>query len=194
MDESTLASAAKYASSIAPFYGHDLLRWTRACLTSPYGVLCSRISIVGAKEMILKTGDGIEVGVAPMPDHPLDSSLFTWMLAQARRRGVEMRSVSPLQRLIFEDGEVMGAVFEDCSGPRTVYARRGVVLSTGRGRTDSSPPLPPASSSTNSRLGLVSAVASRFGRLEILTNESAKTREAKRIRLHDDARGVSPAG
>jgi hypothetical protein len=74
--------------------------------------------------------------------------------------------------------DVVGAVFEDHSGTKVVRARHSVVMSTGQRTTDDCPYVPATlmrpPSSTNLRIGLVSKFASRFGRLEILTDGNAQ--------------------
>jgi hypothetical protein len=163
------------SGTVAPFFGANLLRWTRTCLSSPYGVLYSRISIPGATEYVQASGERLEISnlVSP-PRNPLEMSLSAWLLTRAREKGVEMRTVGPLRRLVFDDHEVVGAVFGDGPGSFTVRARHGVALATSdRGTVDSA--LSDAWQSTNSGLGVVSAVASHFGRLELLTNLPAQS-------------------
>ena len=169
----TRPSRAKRAPDrIAPFYGHQLLEWNRACLGSPHGVLYSRISVPGAREFVQRSGERLEVnmlGAAPSP--PTSGSLSAWMVARAGDLGVRMKSSGPLRRLMFEDGVVTGAVFGNTSGRLAVRANHGVAMSTTtRGVDDSA--LTAAWCSTGAQLGLVSAVASRFGRLELVMDHA----------------------
>jgi hypothetical protein len=138
-------------------------------------VLYSRISIPGAQEYVQASGERLEISnlVSP-PRNRSETSLATWLLTRAREKGVEVRTVGPLRRLVFDDHEVVGAVFG--TGPRsfTVRARHGVALATShRETTDSA--LSEAWQSSNSRLGMVSVVASHFSRLELLTDLPAKS-------------------
>jgi len=178
---------------VAPFYGSELHRWMRTCLTSPYGVLCTRVSFSGAREFGLEGGGRIDVRGTSLPLHPSDVPLSSWLLEQARARGIDVRTGMTLRRLIFNDDElvdahgaghdVVGAVFEDHAGTRAIRARHGVVMSTGQRRTDRCPDvsatLMSALASANPRLGVVSNVASRFGRLEILTDGAAPPRPSE---------------
>jgi hypothetical protein len=164
------------SGSVAPFFGADVLRWTRSCLNSPYGLLYSRIRIPGTREVVQESGERLEINtLGPPPSHPLEASLSAWMLAEARDHGVGVCAVGPLRRLVFDDFAVVGAVFEEAPGTFAVRARHGVALSTGdRGREATA--LSEAWQSTNSELGIVSTVASHFGRLELLTNPASKAR------------------
>ena len=81
-----------------------------------------------------------------------------------------MHTASPLQRIVFEDGEVVGAVVATPDGPFAVRARHGVSVTPGG---------PQVSTTTRKLLGrdatvrlcLVSRKASRFGRLELVTTD-----------------------
>jgi hypothetical protein len=178
---------------VAPFYGSELRQWMNTCLTSPHGVLCTRVSFSGARELILDGGERIDVRGTSLPVHSSDVPLSSWVLEQARARGIDVRTGMSLRRLIFNEDElvddhgahheVMGAAFEDHSGTRVVHARHGVVMATGQRRTDGCPDVSAALMSTlasmNPRLGVVSNVASRFGRLEILTDAAPPPRPSE---------------
>jgi hypothetical protein len=165
---------SKPTGAAAPFYGHGLLHWAFECLNSPYGLLYSRTSIPGASEFVQQSGARLEVSsIGRPPDGPMPASLSTWMLERARQRGAEVRPFEPLRRLTFQDVHVVGAVFGDSSRAVAVHARHGVALYTSSGQADESA-LQDAWQSTGSHLGLVSSVASRFGRLELLTDQAPK--------------------
>jgi hypothetical protein len=173
VDEPTNGSW-RSSGTVPPFFGAALLRWTRACLSARHGLLYTGISIPGAKEFVQESGERLEVKTfGPQPRDPSETSLSAWMLTLARERGVEVCAVGPLRSLIFDDHEVVGAMFGDRFGSFAVHTRHGVALCTShRGTEDSA--LSEAWRSTNSQLGLVSAVASRFGRLELLTDQAAR--------------------
>jgi hypothetical protein len=122
--------------------------------------------------VVQHSGERLEVSsIGPPPDEPMPASLSTWMLEQARRRGVALKSFGPLRRLAFQDDHVVGAVFGDGARSVAVHARHGVALYTGAARMHESTLLDEWQS-TGSHLGLVSSVASRFGRLELLTDQA----------------------
>lgn len=173
VDEPTTGSP-RSSGTVAPFFGAALLPWSRACLSAPYGLLYSGVSIPGAKEFVQESGERLEVStLGPHPRHRIETSLSAWMVMQARERGVEVCAVGSLQQLIFDDHDVVGAVLGEGPGSLAVHTRQGVALCTShRGTEDSA--LRKAWQSTNSQLGLVSAVASRFGRLELLTNQASR--------------------
>jgi hypothetical protein len=97
-----------------------------------------------------------------------------------------------VQRLIFLDGEPVGAVLEIADGIRHVWARKGVLMGTSNSSADDLLAGYPAEVLRDSRLSLVSRNASRFARLELLT--SAQTMDASALplqpRSHDDLSGT----
>jgi hypothetical protein len=187
------ARPARSSDALAPFFGAELLRWSRECLRSPYGLLYSRIGLPGTNEFAQQSGERLEVSsLGPPPRCPLEtSSLSAWMLTRARERGVEVCAVGPLRRLIFDDHEVVGAEFWNDSRRLAVYTRHGVALSTSRRGTEDSALA--AWQSSNSQLGLVSVAASRFGRLELLTNREAQS-STSRSRVPHPATSTSTTG
>ncbi|PRC54494.1 hypothetical protein C6A85_48480, partial [Mycobacterium sp. ITM-2017-0098] len=84
--------------------------------------------------------------------------------AEALDRGVSLDPVRRFDRLVFEDGVVIGAVFSTDNGPLAIRANHGVLVctkETGLGddfyrRLPGKPAL---------RVALVGKDASRFGRL-----------------------------
>ncbi len=53
------------------------------------------------------------------------------LLAACLARGIEPQLGCKAERLVIEQGRVMGAQFGTADGPRTVHASRGVILATG---------------------------------------------------------------
>lgn len=157
---------------VPPFYGHQMIGWARDCLTSPYGLVFSRLTPLPMSELRTKNGSTIRgCVIAAIPDarHP-GMSLRQWLRDLAVEQGVSIHGSSVVQRLIFVDGEPVGAVLETPEGVRNVWARVGVLMGTSDPAADE--PLDRYSVAVvpEGRLSLVSRNASRFARLELLTS------------------------
>ncbi len=107
----------------------------------------------------------IELG----PDLP-QLVLGDWLCAQARDRDIDVSTNSPLQRIVFEDGHVLGAVIDTPSGICAVRARRGVLVSTGRHDLGAAVPYGIREHATL-QVSVVRQAPSRFGRIELLTTQ-----------------------
>jgi hypothetical protein len=158
------------------FVGARLRDWGARCLASPHGVVYSQVSDRNMTTMRSSSGEAIEVAVIGSiePDsHGTGPALADWLRAHARDRGIEVQAASSLQRLVFEDGKVVGAVVATPAGDRALRARRGVIMATGEddGRTTS---LGSAlAGHATVQVCIVSRIASRFGRVELLTERAA---------------------
>ena len=95
------------------------------------------------------------------------------MVAQARERDVEVLASSALQRLVFEDGLIVGVVFDRPDGPFAVRARRGVTLSHRDYQPALVDRLTDPSPADRKQVCLVGRTASRFGRVELVTTAAA---------------------
>jgi hypothetical protein len=184
------------------FVGARLRDWAARCMVSPYGFLYSRISDRGATPMRTRGGEAIEVTVVGSLETgtAIDaaSSLTQWLTAEAEERDLTVFDDSPLERIVFEEGDVVGAVFATPDGPYAVRARRGVTVATG------GLPANPTMSTANIaghcplQVCLVSQTASRFGRVELLTTEPVAARPrsaycATNRQLHDSLNEARPA-
>jgi hypothetical protein len=180
--------------AVEPFIGARLRDWAARCLVSPYGFLDSRVSDRGATPMRTCGGEAIEVTVVgslePGTEIDAASTLTQWLTTEAHEREFTVFDDSPLERIVFEEGDVVGAVFATPDGPYAVRARRGVTVATGGSRPN------PTMSTANiaghgpMQVCLVSQTASRFGRVELLTTEPAAARPrsafyAMNRHLHD---------
>ena len=76
-----------------------------------------------------------------------------------------------MQRIVFEDGQVVGAVIATPDGPYAIRARHGVSLAPGGTRVNAAMPHELLARDATVRLCLVSRTASRFGRLELVTTD-----------------------
>lgn len=156
---------------IGTFYGAALRDWGMSCMSSRYGLLYTRVADPRLSVTYTGAGGAVEATVLDTididPERPADS-LEQWLSAFERDHGDEIPTSGVLQRLVFDNGVVVGAVLESAGGVRMVRARHGVMLSLGEeGST------PAAADDLNVRetaeVALVSRAASRFARLELLT-------------------------
>jgi hypothetical protein len=125
----------------------------------------------------MESADGVAIEVTEigsMAPDPGDivGSVLEWLDAEARLRGVDFEPVTRFERLVFEEGQVIGAVFATSDGPFAVRARHGVLVCRA-GSPDRRVSLSPAAAGCVFRVALVSKAASRFGRVELLTSDAA---------------------
>ncbi|MEO3757023.1 hypothetical protein ABGB19_01870 [Mycobacterium sp. B14F4] len=159
--------------TVAPFVGSRLRDWAARCLSTPYGYLYTRIP--DWHSATVHTADGELVEVADIgtmtPDaDDVGGSILDWLTAQACERDIELNPDTTLERIVFEEGTAVGAVFTTPDGPLAVRARHGVTVAAGASRvTVPSTGGLPAGAAV--RVCLTGQRASRFGRLELLTSE-----------------------
>jgi hypothetical protein len=157
---------------VPPFYGHEMADWARDCLTSPYGLVFSRLTPVSMAQVRMQDGAMIRAGViAEIPSTRRSGmTLRQWVQDMAKQRGVKVQASCTVERLIFSDGHPVGAVLETADGSREVRARSGVLMGTSNWTADDLLARYPAAVLREGRLSLVSRSASRFARLELLTS------------------------
>lgn len=169
------AATVDSSGSIAPFFGARLRDWAARCLASPYGFLYTRVTDWPSTTLHTTDGDAIEVAeigsMTPEPDD-VAGSVFEWLTARARERGIQPHPGSSLERIVFEDGVPIGAVFTTPEGPLAVRARHGVLLATGDADVSPAARLELLTGDAAMRVCLVGQTASRFGRVELLTSEA----------------------
>jgi hypothetical protein len=172
-------------TTVPPFYGGEVAHWARECLTSPYGVVFSRVAPLTMSLMRLEDGTTIRASVVGQIPSVRRSgmTLRQWLRDMAKERGVEIHGSSTIARLLFSDGQPVGAVLETPDGIRHVRARQGVLLGTGSPTADDLLAVHPASVLHDGRLSLVSRNASRFARLELLTSAANMSACAPQGRL-----------
>lgn len=168
-------AAVHRLATVPPFYGNELAHWARECLASPYGLVFSRLSPLAMSPMRLEDGTTIKAGVvADIPSARRSGmTLRQWLRDMAKERGVKIHGSSTIQRLLFNDGEPVGAMVETSDGIRHVRARRGVLLGTSHSIADDLLAMHQAPVLRDGRLSLVSRNASRFARLELLTSAAS---------------------
>jgi hypothetical protein len=170
--------------TVAPFYGARLREWAARCLASPYGFLHTRLSDWWTTTLHTVGGEPIEVAeIGSMTTDPDDigGSLLDWLTVQAHDRGIQLTPDCALQRIVFEEGEAVGAVFATPDGSLAIRARYGVTVATGP-RADAAPPHQWTEGSSDLRVCLVTRFASRFGRVELLTSGPPATQSASSCR------------
>ncbi|CAN3128128.1 hypothetical protein ACNUDN_09445 [Mycobacterium sp. smrl_JER01] len=169
------ATAPVRGRTVPPFEGARLRDWAARCVPSPSGYLYTRVTDWTAATR--SDGDGTlfkvtEVGaLTPDPDDPV-GSVLAWLESEADSRDIHRNPVTRFERLIFQDGQVIGAVFATEDGPVWVRARHGVLICRGRAAGRGAA-LPGLRAGTPLRIALVGTEASRFGRVELLTSDSS---------------------
>ncbi|WP_231750692.1 hypothetical protein [Mycobacterium sp. NAZ190054] len=161
--------------TVPPFEGWRLRDWAAVCIASPSGYLYTQVTDWPSTTMPGEAGEWFEItelGVmTPEPEDPV-GSVHRWLSDEADDRGLSPYPVERFDRLVFEDGRVVGAVFTTDTGALTVRARHGVLICgddvTGRSASGSRLP-----GETSFRVALVGKDASRFGRVELLTSDPA---------------------
>ncbi len=160
---------------VETFMGSRLTAWAAQCIASPYGLL--HTSMCHWRTTTMKSDDGgsievTSVGAMEWADGFGESALRRWMTAQARERDIEVEAASTLDRIVFEEGVIVGVVLTTPDGPYAVRTRAGVTLASGDQDlgVDEHVEL-----TTGERLQvcLVGRTASRFSRVELLATEPA---------------------
>jgi hypothetical protein len=160
--------------TVAPFVGARLRDWAARCLASPYGFVYTRICDWQSTTLQTADGEAIEVAeigsMSPEPGN-VSASVYEWLTAQAHDRRIAVHRNNSLQRIVFEDGAVLGAVFTTPDGPLAIRARHGVTVVTGGPQINTADQYQLPAGETTLRVCLVGQAASRFGRVELLTSE-----------------------
>jgi len=172
------ADPATMGRRVAPFVGSQLRDWAARCIPSPSGFLYTRVTDWNSRAMESADGVAIEVTeIGSMAPDPGDivGSVLEWLDAEARLRGVDFEPVTRFERLVFEEGQVIGAVFTTADGLFAVRDRHGVLLCRA-GFPDRRASPPPKAADSVLGVALVSKAASRFGRVELMTSDPAVAR------------------
>lgn len=167
--------AAAPGRRLPPFIGEHLRAWAARCVSSPSGYLYTRVTDWTATLMECADGDVItvsEIGSLTPGHGDIVGSVLEWLDEEARGRAVDIQPVTRFDRLVFEDGQVIGAVFTTPDGPLAVRARHGVLFCRAGSPAGWAPPIA-AHGAATLRVTLVGKAASRFGRVELLTSDGA---------------------
>ena len=158
---------------VAPFVGARLRDWAARCLVSPYGYLHTSVSDFRSTPLRTVDGDSLQIAeIGPITPDPANvgGSVLDWLTAQARDRDIEVHQATSLERIVFEEGDVVGAEFRTPEGRLAVRARHGITVASGgpQAAMATGQALP---ADATLRLCLVGQTASRFGRVELLTSQ-----------------------
>jgi hypothetical protein len=171
--------------TVAPFVGSRLRDWAARCLASPYGYLYTRVSNWQSTTLQTPDGDAIEVAeigsITPDPGN-IGGSVLDWLTVQAHDRRIAVHQNCSLKRIVFEDGDVVGAEFATSEGTLAVRARHGVTVANGGPQVTARAPYQLPGSDGALRVCLVGQHASRFGRVELLTTERLAPSDATSCR------------
>lgn len=164
--------------TVEPFYGSRLNAWAEQCITSPYGLLYSSMRDWRTTTMRSASGELVEVfsvGAMDGADGFGAHALRQWLAEQARQRDIEVETSTTLERIVFEEGVIVGVVLATPDGPCAVRTRAGFTLAPNDcGPVDHAPGSPGlATADEQLQVCLVGRTASRYGRVELLATEPA---------------------
>ncbi|MBX7450356.1 hypothetical protein GR927_20410 [Mycolicibacterium sp. 3033] len=151
--------------TVPPFDGGRLRRWTGECIASPLGYLYTRVNGWPSTRMQSADGDIVDVIAGDVPADAVaePGGLDAWLAAQAQTHDLVAQPVDAIDRLVFDDSTVVGVVFGTADGPLAVRVRHGVLLC-------GPPGVAAQTAGTSGTVSLVGRSASRFGRVELLTD------------------------
>ena len=169
-DATAVASCRRGRTAVEPFVGARLRDWDSACLGAPSGVVYSHVTDRNMTSMRSADGEQFEVAVVGRLGPGIEcgaSAVTDWLIGQALARDIDVHSGSPVERLVFGDGRVLGAVIATPAGARAVRGQLGVITSIGPGEVGAAARLNAVGHGA-ARVGIVSKTASRFGRVALL--------------------------
>ena len=156
-------------AQVETFVGSRLGTWAAACIASPYGLLFTRVDHWPTNTM--RTTNGKSFQVAALDESTHTPGTFADRLgALVADRDIDVFADRRLERIVFEEGRIVGVVVEGPHGSWAVRARVGIAMTSER-------PAPPDTRilDTDSRIALVGLTASRFGRVEVLSTADVPT-------------------
>jgi hypothetical protein len=162
---------------VPPFFGGRLGDWAAECVASPFGVVYSRVITDATAPRRSRSGAMVEV--APIGSLELDPeapapALDRWLTSAASDRSIDVHDEIRLQRLVFEDGQVVGAVFDTPTATLAVQAKHGVMLACDADGTNiATPVVSSVPGPTTAEVCLVREPLSRFSRIELHVRESS---------------------
>jgi FAD binding domain len=162
---------------VPPFFGARLGDWAVVGVASPLGIVYSRAITDATTPKRSRSGAVVEVArigsIELDPDAPAPA-LDQWLSSAANARGIDVDHQSRLRRLVFEEGQVVGAVFDTPTATFAVEARHGVMLACDADGAQLAPQVVSSvSQPTNAEVCLVREPLSRFSRIELHVKESS---------------------
>lgn len=154
----------------AAFIGSRLRAWSATCLASPYGMIFSSVSGWRTRRMRAEDGQSLEVQpVGSISSANITAGLDTtaWLRSGVSARGLEDHRFTRLERIVFDDGRIVGIELGTSDGVLAVGIRRGLALSSGEPLAIQ-PPKEVDAFTGDLQLCLVGQSASRFLRVELL--------------------------
>jgi hypothetical protein len=172
----TVQPVTAIESTVAPFVGANLREWNARCLASQYGLLYS--SVMGWRTKSVRASDGMSFEVQPVSsigaaDVEDGDTIADWMVRKVRERDVDVREDSALERIVFEEGKIVGVVLATPEGTLAVGVRHGLSISSTDPFAAPATPLVLPSESDGLQMCIVGQAASRFLHVELLETESA---------------------
>jgi hypothetical protein len=162
--------AMSTSDTVEPFVGSRLRDWDAQCLASPYGMLMSTVSGWRTMQMRASDGESLEVqaiGSIKPAELTCERALSDWVLDRVRERDIDVHDASGLERIVFEDGRIVGVTLSTSDGPLAVGVRLGLVVASSDPFIADSGPLF-TTSSEDLQVCVVGQSASRFRRIELL--------------------------
>jgi hypothetical protein len=172
-DARNLSRDEAFRSPVETFVGSRLTAWAEQCIASPYGLLFTSTSDWPTTTMRSANGQSIEVlsvGSMEWADGFGAGALRQWLTEQARERDIEVQTSSTLERVVFEEGVIVGVELTTPDGPLAVRTRYGITFAPqdqdpgDDGHSD-------LVAGDRLHVCLVGRTASRFGRVELLATE-----------------------
>jgi hypothetical protein len=158
---------------VETFVGARLTAWAAQCIASPYGLMYTGMR--GWRTTTMRSDDGeaieaLSIGAMEWGSGFGGGELRRWVAAEARERDIEVEADSALERIVFEEGAIVGVVLATPDGPYAVRTRAGITFAP---RDESSGSDEEVAPTPGDRLQvcLVGRTASRFGRVELLSTE-----------------------
>lgn len=164
-------SAAPKGGAVEAFVGSRLGTWNATCLASPYGMLFSSVSGWRTAQMRAADGQSLEVqAVGPVSAADLATGFDAteWLRGQLGARGIDAHRVTDLERIVFEDGRIIGVELATPDGVMAVRVRHGLSLSSGEPMRADLAPTITGDEAEDLQLCIVGQAASRFLRIELL--------------------------
>lgn len=152
-----------------PFIGSRLGAWNATCLASPYGMLFSSVSGWRTARMRAEDGQSLEVmrvGGVSASDVAAGFDVGGWLRSRAADRGLTAHRFTDLERIVFDEGRLIGIELRTSDGVMAVRIRHGLALSSGEPMIEVLRTVD--ATAKDLQLSIVGQAASRFLRIELL--------------------------